>query len=65
MSKHQVQSDLDSLKEFIESRGTETGAWLGDVEAGSLGSPRGRVAGIPSADRVDGSAGPRTGMTPA
>jgi uncharacterized membrane protein len=31
----QVQSDLDRFKEFIESRGHETGAWRGDVQAGS------------------------------
>lgn len=31
----QVQSDLDRFKEFIESRGHETGAWRGDVDAGS------------------------------
>ncbi len=31
----QVQSDLDHFKEFIESRGHETGAWRGDVAAGS------------------------------
>ena len=30
----QVQSDLDRFKEFIESRGQETGAWRGDVQAG-------------------------------
>jgi hypothetical protein len=30
----QVQSDLDRFKEFIESRGHETGAWRGDVQAG-------------------------------
>lgn len=26
-----VEGDLDRFKEFIESRGTETGAWRGDV----------------------------------
>ncbi|WP_265522314.1 SRPBCC family protein [Oerskovia flava] len=26
-----VQGDLDRFKKFIESRGTETGAWRGDV----------------------------------
>ena len=31
----QVQSDLDRFKVFIESRGHETGAWRGDVPAGS------------------------------
>lgn len=27
----QVKRDLDRFKEFIESRGTETGSWRGDV----------------------------------
>lgn len=27
-----VQGDLERFKEFIESRGVETGAWRGDVE---------------------------------
>ena len=27
-----VKGDLDRFKEFIESRGTETGAWRGEVE---------------------------------
>ena len=29
----QVNSDLDRFKEFIESRGTESGGWRGDVSA--------------------------------
>jgi uncharacterized membrane protein len=29
----QVKSDLKRFKEFIESRGTETGGWRGDVDA--------------------------------
>lgn len=28
---HAVKKDLRNFKEFIESRGTETGAWRGDV----------------------------------
>ena len=28
-----VKGDLERFKEFIESRGTETGAWRGNVEA--------------------------------
>jgi uncharacterized membrane protein len=31
----QVKSDLERFKEFIESRGSETGGWRGDVPAGS------------------------------
>ena len=30
---HRVKGDLKRFKEFIESRGTETGAWRGDVDA--------------------------------
>jgi uncharacterized membrane protein len=31
----QVKADLNRFKEFIESRGGETGGWRGDVPAGS------------------------------
>jgi uncharacterized membrane protein len=31
----QVQSDLERFKDFIECRGSATGAWRGDVQAGS------------------------------
>ena len=30
--ERQVEGDLERFKEFIESRGTETGAWRGEVE---------------------------------
>jgi uncharacterized membrane protein len=29
---HAVNNDLQNFKKFIEARGTETGAWRGDVE---------------------------------
>ena len=29
---HRVKGDLDRFKEYVESRGSETGAWRGDVE---------------------------------
>lgn len=29
--KHRVKGDLDRFKEFIESRGSESGGWRGDV----------------------------------
>ena len=32
LDSHRVKGDLESFKEFIESRGSETGAWRGDVE---------------------------------
>ncbi|QGQ19437.1 cyclase [Cellulomonas sp. JZ18] len=31
----QVKNDLERFKEFIESRGTETGAWRGSVQGGT------------------------------
>ena len=30
-----VKGDLDKFKEYIESRGAESGAWRGEVEAGA------------------------------
>ncbi len=35
----QVKGDLERFKEFIESRGTETGAFRGTVEHGSTTTP--------------------------
>jgi len=32
MDSHRVKGDLESFKEFIESRGGETGSWRGDIE---------------------------------
>ncbi len=33
--ERRVKGDLERFKEFIESRGVETGAWRGEVEAGA------------------------------
>ncbi|WP_435770620.1 SRPBCC family protein [Nocardioides sp. SYSU DS0651] len=33
VDERRVKGDLDRFKEFIESRGHETGAWRGDVDA--------------------------------
>jgi uncharacterized membrane protein len=33
--QRRVKGDLERFKEFIESRGRESGAWRGEVEAGS------------------------------
>ena len=30
--KHRVEGDMDRFKEFVESRGSQTGAWRGSVE---------------------------------
>ena len=35
--QRRVDGDLDRFKEFIESRGTETGGWRGDVSPGDVG----------------------------
>jgi uncharacterized membrane protein len=32
ISKRRIKGDLERFKEFIESRGVETGAWRGEVE---------------------------------
>jgi uncharacterized membrane protein len=32
LDSHRVKDDLESFKDFIESRGGETGAWRGEVE---------------------------------
>jgi uncharacterized membrane protein len=37
---HRIQGDLNRFKEFIEHRGSETGAWRGDVApSGQVGDP--------------------------
>ena len=33
VDNHVIKKDLQHFKEFIESKGAETGAWRGDVEA--------------------------------
>ena len=38
-----VKGDLERFKEFIESRGRETGAWRGEIDRGSV-KKRGRAA---------------------
>ncbi|MGN6427247.1 MAG: SRPBCC family protein [Leifsonia sp.] len=35
MDDHAVKKDLANFKEFIESQGSETGAWRGDVAPGN------------------------------
>lgn len=37
-----VEGDLERFKEFIESRGTETGAWRGAIENPKAEQPAGR-----------------------
>jgi hypothetical protein len=35
LDQRRVRGDLQRLKELIESRGTESGAWRGEVSAGT------------------------------
>ncbi len=35
LADQRVKGDLERFKQFIESRGTETGAWRGEINAGS------------------------------
>jgi len=32
--ERRLQGDLERFKEFVESRGRETGAWRGEIEEG-------------------------------
>jgi uncharacterized membrane protein len=44
VTSRRVQKDLKKFKSFIESRGTETGAWRGEVHGGqTTPSPRGNT----------------------
>ena len=49
--ERQAESDLDKFKQFIESRGNETGAWRGEV-AGQAGTP-----GVEAASASQGDSG--------
>ena len=33
---HRVQGDLNRFKEFVESKGTETGGWRGEIHGGEV-----------------------------
>ena len=57
--KRRVKGDLERFKEMIEARGTETGAWRGEVER-----PDERAAGgtaPPDADLLPGADAPASG----
>jgi uncharacterized membrane protein len=36
LTKRRIRGDLERFKKFIEARGTETGAWRGEVEQGDV-----------------------------
>lgn len=38
---HRVEDDLERFKDFIEARGTETGAWRGEVHGGRVDVDKG------------------------
>jgi carbon monoxide dehydrogenase subunit G len=48
----QTESDLEKFKTFIESKGSESGAWRGEVEGQTIGSP-----GVESAITSKGDSG--------
>ncbi len=48
----QAESDLERFKSYIESRGNETGAWRGEVEGQTIGTP-----GLESAVTSQGDSG--------
>jgi hypothetical protein len=56
---HRVKSDLKKFKEFIESRGQDTGEWRGDVprspQAGEPGGPPAGSASSPTVGEPSGS----------
>jgi ribosome-associated toxin RatA of RatAB toxin-antitoxin module len=49
LDSRQVASDLKKFKEFIESRGSETGAWRESINEGEVESPTGAGAGATGA----------------
>jgi hypothetical protein len=52
----QVKSDLKRFKEFVENRGTATGAWRGEVHGGTAGPTTG-AAGTPGMTETPGTTG--------
>ncbi|MGI8927535.1 MAG: SRPBCC family protein [Tepidiformaceae bacterium] len=56
-----VEGDLRRFKDFIESRGTETGAWRGEIHNDTL--PGGHTAGTGSVDEPSGRELDRGGHT--
>jgi uncharacterized membrane protein len=50
-----VEGDLERFKEFIEVRGSETGAWRGAIQSGEVepGGPSQRPGAGPGQPRVD------------
>jgi uncharacterized membrane protein len=52
----QVKSDLKRFKEFVENRGTATGAWRGEVHGGTAGPTTG-AAGMPGMTETPGTTG--------
>jgi len=54
----QAQSDLEKFKEFIESRGAETGSWRGSVSGGTAPGEASAGASGSGADAEGGAATP-------
>lgn len=59
----QVSADLDKFKDFIESRGQETGAWRGTISGGDV-EDAGDTLEFPAVDATIGTPGAVTGDDP-
>jgi uncharacterized membrane protein len=64
--KGRVGGDLRKFKEFIESKGAETGAWRGEVQGGaqSQGSGQSQRSPMSSTEPPGARPGPRPGAQP-
>ncbi len=61
LDSRQVASDLRKFKEFIESRGSETGAWRESVREGEV-EDTARASGMPGTTGMAGAAGAGAGL---
>lgn len=59
--ERRVEGDLKRFKEFIESRGAETGAWRGDVSPTGSVDPTAGTPGTPTDPTTAGAADPTVG----
>lgn len=50
-----VEGDLERFKDFVESRGQETGAWRGQIHGGDVSGKGSTMAGLGNVDSGTGS----------
>ncbi len=56
VTSHRIKGDLERFKEFIESRGRETGQWRGEVRSGRKLGPKNSTADArSSSDTLSGT----------